>query len=68
MELDARVREKGFHFGASYLEHLNFIEAIETGSAPAVTVEQGLMSVAMGVAAHRSIDEGRLVQMDEILR
>ena len=68
VELDARVREKGFHFGASYLEHLNFIEAIETGSAPAVTVEQGLMSVAMGVAAHRSIDEGRLVQMDEILR
>lgn len=66
--LDPRVRETGFHFGASYLEHLGFIEAIERGGVPAVTVEQGLMSVAMGVAAHRSIDEGRLVHMDEILR
>jgi hypothetical protein len=28
---------------------------------------QGLMSVAMGVAAHRSIDEGRVVTMEEVL-
>ena len=48
-------------------EHLDFLAACRTGSAPAVGLEEGLMSVAMGVAAHRSIDEGRVVTLDEVL-
>ena len=32
-----------------------------------VTVEDGLWSVAVGAAAHRSIDEGRAVTLDEVL-
>jgi hypothetical protein len=32
-----------------------------------VDVADGLLSVAMGVAAHRSIDEGRVVDLDEVL-
>ena len=64
---DDRIRYAGFHHGASYLEHLDFLGAIREGRAPAVTLEDGLWSVAMGVAAHRSIDEGRVVAMDEVL-
>jgi len=64
---DERVRYEGFHHGSSYLEHLDFLAACRTGSAPAVGLEEGLMSVAMGVAAHRSIDEGRVVTLDEVL-
>ncbi len=30
-------------------------------------MEDGLLSVAMGVAAHCSIDEGRIVAMAEVL-
>jgi hypothetical protein len=30
-------------------------------------VDDGFLSVAMGVAAHRSIDEGRTVEMSEII-
>ncbi len=34
---------------------------------PAVGLEAGLMSVAVGVAAHKSIEEGRSVALKEIL-
>ena len=64
---DHRVKYEGLHHGSSYLEHLDFLEAVRTGSAPAVSLEDGLMSVAMGVAAHRSIDERRVVEMTEVL-
>ena len=63
---DVRVGHIGYHHGASYLEHLGFIDAIRLGQPPAVTVEEGLWSVAVGVAAHRSIDEGRPVLLAEL--
>ena len=54
-----------FHGGSSYLEHLRFIECLRTGSPAEVTVDDGLWSVVMGAAAHRSIDEGRVVHIAE---
>ncbi|NBU96182.1 MAG: gfo/Idh/MocA family oxidoreductase [Actinobacteria bacterium] len=51
------VRHVGLHHGASYLEHVDFRAAIVDGRPAAVTLTDGLWSVAMGVAAHRSIDE-----------
>jgi myo-inositol 2-dehydrogenase / D-chiro-inositol 1-dehydrogenase len=64
---DERVRHAGLHHGASYLEHLDFVAAIQSGSRPAVTVQDGLWSVAVGVAAHRSIDERRAVDISEVM-
>jgi predicted dehydrogenase len=64
---DPRVKYAGNHHGSSYLEHLEFIEAVRTGSAPGVTLRDGLLSVAIGVAGHRSITEGRPVDMAEVL-
>jgi predicted dehydrogenase len=64
---DERIAFAGLHHGASYLEHLDFLAAIRAGGPPAVTVVDGLWSVAMGVAAHRSIDEGRPVPLAEVL-
>lgn len=64
---DDRVAYEGFHHGSSYLEHLDFLAAVRAGSRPEVGLEHGLLSVAMGVAAHRSIDEGRAVELDEVL-
>lgn len=54
-----------FHGGASYLEHKRFIECFRSGSPAEVTVDDGLWSVVMGAAAHRSIDEGRVVHIAE---
>jgi predicted dehydrogenase len=65
--VDPTIKFQGHHHGSSYLEHLDFIEACRSGSAASVDLGDGLLSVAMGVAAHKSIDEGRVVQMSEVL-
>ena len=65
---DPRVAYEGFHHGSSYLEHLDFLAAIRSGTGAGVGLEEGLWSVAMGVAAQRSIAEGRSITLDEVLR
>ena len=55
-----------FHGGSSYIEHLRFIDCVRNGRGPEVTVLDGLWSVAMGVAAHQSIDQARPVLMAEL--
>ncbi len=64
---DGAIRHEGLHHGASYLEHVALMHAIRTGGAPAVTLHDGLMSVAVGQAAHLSIAEGRPVTIEEVL-
>jgi myo-inositol 2-dehydrogenase/D-chiro-inositol 1-dehydrogenase len=64
---DERVAYEGFHHGSSYLEHLDLLDAIRAGSAPGVDLAAGMLSVAMGVAAHRSIDTGLPVLVDDVL-
>ena len=64
---DPAVLHTGMHHGASYLEHVDFADAIRTGVAASVTLHDGLMSVAIGVAAHRSIAERRPVTIHEVL-
>ena len=76
------IRHTGLHHGASYLEHVDFAEAIrahrtagggDAGAAAVdalgtlVSLEDGLWSVAIGEAAHKSIDENRPVKVAEIL-
>ncbi|MFZ6003252.1 MAG: Gfo/Idh/MocA family protein [Actinomycetota bacterium] len=63
---DDRIAVHGAHHGASYLEHVHLCEAIRAGTNPGVTVEDGLWSVAVGAAAHRSIEEGRAVHLSEL--
>jgi myo-inositol 2-dehydrogenase/D-chiro-inositol 1-dehydrogenase len=67
MVTDDRIAYEGLHHGASYLEHVAFLHAVRTGATPAVSVSDGLLAVAVGVAAHRSISESRVVSLDEVL-
>lgn len=55
----------GAHFGASFVEVARFCDAVASGRAPEVGVDDGLWSVAVGAAAHRSIDEQRPVLLAE---
>ncbi len=64
---DDSIGYMGHHHGSSYVEHLRFIEAVREGKPPEVSLEDGLLSVAVGVAAHRSIDEARPVLLSEVL-
>jgi len=65
IDVDQAILDAGHHHGASYYQHLAFQEAIRTGAEAQVTVDDGLRSVAMGLAAQRSIEQGRIVDMSE---
>lgn len=64
---DTNIKYAGHHFGASYIEHQRFAAAIAQGKPAEIPLEEGLRAVAMGLAAHKSIDEGRVVAMAEVL-
>ncbi len=64
---DENIRYEGLHHGSSYLEHIDFLAACRGERPVEVTIEDGLLSVAMGVAGQRSIAEGRIVDLDEVL-
>ncbi|XP_057976862.1 uncharacterized protein LOC131164001 [Malania oleifera] len=66
---DERIKYDGLHHGSSYLEHLTFLPAIRAKDegAPAVNLHDGLISVAMGVAAQLSIEAGRFVEIEEVM-
>ncbi|GMY29986.1 rhizopine catabolism protein moca [Fagus crenata] len=66
---DDRIKYDGLHHGSSYLEHLNFLSAIRAkgDKAPAVGLQDGLISVAIGVAAQLSIEKGRFVMIKEVI-
>jgi hypothetical protein len=64
---NGEIRHAGYHYGASYIEHLRFREAIVRGSEAEIGLDAGLWSVAVGVAAQRSIAEGRPIELEEIM-
>jgi myo-inositol 2-dehydrogenase / D-chiro-inositol 1-dehydrogenase len=64
---DTNIKYLGQHFGASYIEHQRFAHAVRNGLPPEIPLEEGLRAVATGLAAHKSIDEGRVVALSEIL-
>ncbi|MEZ5227457.1 MAG: Gfo/Idh/MocA family oxidoreductase [Acidimicrobiales bacterium] len=64
---ESHVAYEGLHHGSSYVEHLRFFAAIKGENPIEVTLDDGLWSVAMGVAAHRSIESGRPILMSEVL-
>jgi myo-inositol 2-dehydrogenase / D-chiro-inositol 1-dehydrogenase len=64
---DTNIKYAGQHFGASYIEHQKFANAIRQGLAAEVSLEDGLRSVATGLAAHRSIATGLPVALADVL-
>lgn len=61
------IAHVGMHHGSSYLEHVAFAESIRTRRPAQVGIHDGLLAVAVGVAAHRSVETGAVVMMDEVL-
>mgnify|MGYP001269893524 CR=1 FL=1 len=64
---DTNIRYLGQHFGASFVEHQRFAAALRQGLPAEIGLEEGLRSVATGLAAHKSIAEGRVVELAEVL-
>ena len=64
---DEHIAYHGLHEGASYLEHVEFVDAIRNDTPAKVTLEEGLLAVAIGEAGHLSIEQGRPVMLSEVL-
>jgi predicted dehydrogenase len=60
---DDSIAHEGLHHGASFVEHQRFCDAIRHGRPPEVTLRDGLRSVQLGAAAHRSIESGSPVSL-----
>tara|TARA_B110000285_G_scaffold227603_1_gene289176 strand:+ start:1497 stop:2600 length:1104 start_codon:yes stop_codon:yes gene_type:complete len=54
----------GSHQGATFFQHQAFLAAVLRGGPPAVSVEDGLMAVLMGLAAQASASTGKAVGID----
>jgi myo-inositol 2-dehydrogenase / D-chiro-inositol 1-dehydrogenase len=61
------VIERSGHHGATYFEHVQFIDSIETGQTSAATAAEGLWSIIVACAAQDSIRRGEVVSIDELL-
>lgn len=64
--IEPAIRDAGFHHGATYYQHLAFLDAIRHGRPPQVSVEDGALAVAVGLAAEQSAREHRVVEMREL--
>ena len=66
-QINSTAPVTGLHHGSSYIELERFRNAVLTSGPAECTLADGLWSVAIGRAAHMSIDEGRPVEMSELL-
>ncbi len=63
----AHVEETG-HNGATFFEHVYFIDNIEGKQTNTATVEEGFWSIVVGIAAEESVKSGSAVNIDELLQ
>ena len=49
------------------MEHLRFREALLEGNEPEVGLIEGFWSVAVGEAAHLSLERKSIVEIDEVI-
>ena len=60
------IAEAG-HGGATFFEHVNFVDNIEGKETDTATAEEGFWSIVVGVAAEESVKTGNPVAIDELL-
>lgn len=72
---DAGVKFDGYHYGSSYRQHVELLATVRGGGMPGegtlggvVGLAEGLLAVAMGVAAQESVRRGGApVRLDEVV-
>jgi predicted dehydrogenase len=66
VDVDAAALKAGSHHGSTFYEHQKFIAAVRGEGPVEVTARDGLVAVAIGVAAEISAREKRAVEMAEL--
>ena len=64
--VDPAALAAGSHHGSTFYEHQKFLAAVRGAGPVEVTAQDGLMAVAIGVAAEISAREHRVVTMAEL--
>eukprot|EP00300_Choanocystis_sp_HF-7_P033164 c45459_g1_i1.p1 GENE.c45459_g1_i1~~c45459_g1_i1.p1 ORF type:complete len:409 (-),score=118.54 c45459_g1_i1:158-1384(-) len=66
MPVDVTLLEAGYHEGSTFFEQQEFLRAIANSLPAEVGVDEGVLSVMIGIAAERSARERRVVMMSEM--
>jgi len=61
--VDPTVLAAGDHNGATFYQHQRFAEVVRSGGTPDVTLFDGAMAVAIGLAAQKSAVSGQAVEV-----
>ena len=64
----SRDIEESGHHGATYFEHIAFIDQIEGKATQSATPLQGLWSMIVAFAAQASIAEGQVIHINEFMK
>lgn len=56
------------HNGATFYEHIYFIDNIEGKKTGTATAEEGFWSIVVGFAAEESVNRGTVIHIDELLK
>lgn len=67
IETDETILSAGHHHGSTYYQHQKFLQLVRRGGVPEVSVDDGLYSVAVGVAAEKSARTGSPVDVNEFI-
>lgn len=67
VEVDPTLAAAGDHHGSTFYQHIQFGQAVLTGTAVEVTATDGVIAVRMGAAAQESIRTGQVVDMNSFL-
>jgi myo-inositol 2-dehydrogenase / D-chiro-inositol 1-dehydrogenase len=62
----ARIERSG-HGGATFYEHVNFVNRISGQASNAATAREGLWAVIVALAAQQSITAGQVILIDDLL-
>lgn len=60
---DEAILSAGDHHGSTYFQHRKFFDMVRNGGRPEVTLEDGLVAVAIGAAAERSAATGQAIDL-----
>jgi myo-inositol 2-dehydrogenase / D-chiro-inositol 1-dehydrogenase len=63
VHVDEAILKAGDHHGSTYFQHLGFNKAVLKGAPVEVTLEDGLKSVMIGLAAEQSAKTGKAVAL-----
>ncbi len=67
LEDDTEISKLGYHYGATYWEHYNYLQSLKFKKKANIDYKQGLIAVIIGIAAELSVIENRLVFLNELI-